>query len=46
MSTCWMGFIRNQANGGVSVANNTMGDPDAIEIGEVVPAGASGLALA
>jgi hypothetical protein len=33
MSTCWMGFIRNQANGGVSVANNTMGDPDAIEIG-------------
>jgi hypothetical protein len=33
MSTCWMGFIRNTSNGGVRVANNTMGDPDAIEIG-------------
>lgn len=33
MSTCWMGFIRNQANGGVTVNANTMGDPDAIEIG-------------
>ncbi len=32
-STCWMGFIRNQANGTVTVNNNTMGDPDAIEIG-------------
>ena len=33
MSTCWMGFIRNHVNGGVTVNNNTMGDPDAIEIG-------------
>ena len=33
MSTCWMGFIRNRATGGVTVNNNTMGDPDAIEIG-------------
>jgi hypothetical protein len=33
MSTCWMGFIRNQANGGLQVDNNTLGDPDAIEIG-------------
>ncbi len=33
LSTCWMGFIRNQVNGGVHVDNNTMGDPDAIEIG-------------
>lgn len=33
MSTCWMGFIRNRVNGGVSVVNNTVGDPDAIEIG-------------
>ena len=33
MSTCWMGFIRNQSNGRVTVNNNTMGDPDAIEIG-------------
>jgi len=28
-----MGFIRNHVNGGVSVTNNTLGDPDAIEIG-------------
>jgi hypothetical protein len=33
MSTCWMGFIRNHVNGGVSVVDNTVGDPDAIEIG-------------
>jgi len=33
LSTCWMGFIRNHVNGGVSVTNNTLGDPDAIEIG-------------
>lgn len=33
MSTCWMGFIRNQASGGVTISNNTLGDPDAIEIG-------------
>jgi hypothetical protein len=33
LSTCWMGFIRNQVNGGVHVNTNTMGDPDAIEIG-------------
>ena len=33
MSTCWMGFIRNQTNGGLTVNDNTMGDPDAIEIG-------------
>jgi len=32
-STCWIGFIRNQVNGRVSVVNNTTGDPDAIEIG-------------
>ena len=33
MNTCWMGFIRNLVNGGVHVDFNTMGDPDAIEIG-------------
>jgi hypothetical protein len=33
LSTCWMGFIANQVNGVVTVNNNTMGDPDAIEIG-------------
>lgn len=32
-STCWTGFIRNQVNGAVTIANNTMGDPDAIEVG-------------
>jgi hypothetical protein len=33
LHTCWMGFISNQVNGGLTVNNNTMGDPDAIEIG-------------
>lgn len=33
LSTCWTGIIRNTVNGTVSVNNNTMGDPDAIEIG-------------
>jgi hypothetical protein len=33
LNTCWMGFIANQVNGGVAVNGNTMGDPDAIEIG-------------
>jgi hypothetical protein len=33
LTTCWMGFIRNQVNGVVTVNNNTLGDPDAIEIG-------------
>ena len=33
VSTCWMGFIRNMDNGTVSITNNTMSDPDAIEIG-------------
>jgi hypothetical protein len=33
LSTCWTGIIRNTVNGTVSVNDNTMGDPDAIEIG-------------
>ena len=33
LHTCWMGFIANQVNGGVTIDNNTMGDPDAIEVG-------------
>ena len=33
LHTCWMGFISNHVNGGVTINNNTMGDPDAIEIG-------------
>jgi len=33
LQTCWMGFINNQVNGGATVNNNTLGDPDAIEIG-------------
>lgn len=33
LNTCWMGFINNQVNGGVTINNNTLGDPDAIEIG-------------
>src|SRR5215469_15134695 len=33
LSTCWTGIIRTTVNGTVKVNNNTMGDPDAIEIG-------------
>jgi hypothetical protein len=33
MSTCWIGFIRNQARDGVTINNNTLGDPDEIEVG-------------
>jgi hypothetical protein len=33
LSTCWLGVIRNTINGTVRINNNTMGDPDAIEIG-------------
>jgi hypothetical protein len=33
LNTCWMGFISNQVNGGVAINNNTLGDPDAIEVG-------------
>ena len=33
LSTCWTGIIRTTVNGTVSVSNNTMGDPDAMEIG-------------
>lgn len=49
LSTCWLGLIGNQVNGLISVNNNLMGDPDAIEIGLNVVHGAmacSGNALA
>jgi hypothetical protein len=49
LGTCWLGIIRNTVNGTVGVNNNTMGDPDAIEIGLNVVHGAlacSGNALA
>jgi hypothetical protein len=36
LSTCWIGIIRVQVNGGMSVTNNTLGDTDAIEIGNNV----------
>ena len=36
LSTCWIGIIRVEINGGMSVTNNTLGDPDAIEIGNNV----------
>jgi hypothetical protein len=29
---CWLGFIRNQSHGDVSIVNNQLADPDAIEI--------------
>jgi hypothetical protein len=33
LSTCWLGFIRNTVSGTVTLAHNTVGDPDAIEVG-------------
>ena len=30
--SCWLGFIRNQVGGNVSLTNNTLADPDAIEV--------------
>jgi hypothetical protein len=33
LSTCWTGVIRDTVKGTTSVNDNTMGDPDAIEIG-------------
>jgi hypothetical protein len=33
LATCWIGIIRVQITGGMSVTNNTLGDTDAIEIG-------------
>jgi hypothetical protein len=33
LSTCWIGIIRAQINGGLTVNDNTLGDTDAIEIG-------------
>ncbi len=31
-SSCWLGFIRNRSHGDVSIVNNQLADPDAIEI--------------
>jgi hypothetical protein len=33
LSTCWIGVIRNEINGGLQINNNTLGDTDAIEVG-------------
>lgn len=33
LNTCWLGFIRVQVNGGVTINDNVVGDPDAIEVG-------------
>jgi len=30
--SCWLGFIRNRSHGDVSIVNNQLADPDAIEI--------------
>jgi hypothetical protein len=32
LNSCWLGAIRNQVGGDVTIENNTMGDPDANEI--------------
>ncbi|MDQ2965624.1 MAG: hypothetical protein M3R57_07225 [Chloroflexota bacterium] len=31
-NACWLGFIRNRSHGDVSIVNNQLADPDAIEI--------------
>jgi hypothetical protein len=31
-NACWLGFARNHVNGGVSLQNNILDDPDAMEI--------------
>jgi hypothetical protein len=33
LDTCWMGALRNWVDGSAYFANNTFGDPDAMEIG-------------
>ncbi|MGA2520429.1 MAG: hypothetical protein ABSG81_06380 [Acidimicrobiales bacterium] len=33
LTTCWLGSIRNMISGDATFTNNTMGDPDATEIG-------------
>jgi hypothetical protein len=33
LTTCWMGVIRNEVSGGVTINGNTLGDTDAIEVG-------------
>ena len=33
MSSCWLGSLRNQIGGDATFINNSMGDPDAMEIG-------------
>jgi hypothetical protein len=32
LNSCWLGAIRNQIGGNATFANNTMGDPDAMEV--------------
>jgi hypothetical protein len=32
VQSCWMGALRNQVDGDMDVANNTMADPDAMEV--------------
>ena len=32
MNSCWLGLARDKVGGSVTISNNTMGDPDAIEI--------------
>lgn len=32
LQSCWFGFARNHFNGSVSLVNNTLADPDAMEI--------------
>ncbi len=32
MKSCWLGLARDRVGGSVTISNNTMGDPDAIEV--------------
>lgn len=32
LQSCWLGSLRNQIGGSATIAHNTMGDPDAVEV--------------
>jgi hypothetical protein len=33
LQSCWLGSLREQVGGSVSISNNTLADPDAVEVG-------------
>ena len=39
LRSCWLGSLRNQIGGSTTIVNNTMADPDAMEVGSNLIAG-------